>query len=523
MSNIKSFSVTFLDSLLKQHGLKKTWQKILFTHAEDLKFQQILESDEFRGVVGLPSNIIRDLSIGEISVLYEYCVSKMNQKKRKTDGQYFTPDDVSQFMASQSKTFPNGVWLDPCTGVGNLSWHLIASQKNPEKFLSDNLIATDKDELALLIARTLLTISFQKENENLFKSLKNKFIRFDFLSVSDSGEKQLFASSSGIENIPKHDFVIVNPPYLSTKVNTLFETAKSGDLYSYFLENVIKSSKGFISITPQSFTNAKKFDSLRKLLISKFSSLKIFNFDNVPGNIFLGIKFGSTNSNQVNSIRAAITVAEPGEGQQVITTLIRWRSHERKLLFKNLGKFLCNVPLSEEFFPKVGPEYKKLYLEMINLKRLSTLLSSQKTKYPLFIPSAPRYFISALKKPVRRSSQKIIYFSNEIDRDFAYMIINSSLMYWWWRVRDGGMTLSLETIYSLPLPNFSINKKIIDMLELSERKSKVYKQNAGVAQENVKHPKHIIDKLNKLVIPKYSNLVGKLHNNSDLANLLIDK
>jgi hypothetical protein len=51
---------------------------------------------------------------------------------------------------------------------------------------------------------------------------------------------------------------------------------------------------------------------------------------------------------------------------------------------------------------------------------------------------------------------------NNNDLNKAYLLLNSSFMYWWWRVRDGGMTLSFETIKSLPLLDFEIDKKIIN-------------------------------------------------------------
>jgi hypothetical protein len=83
-------------------------------------------------------------------------------------------------MASYSKKFSSGLWLDPCSGIGNLSWHLIAIQDDPEDFLLNNLLLSDKDELALLIARTLLTISFQNKVKDLFVKIEKNFISFDF-------------------------------------------------------------------------------------------------------------------------------------------------------------------------------------------------------------------------------------------------------------------------------------------------------------------------------------------------------
>lgn len=524
MSAIFKFDSKKLDSLLSKYGVKKTWLYLLATHLSTKKeFQYILKSEEFAKAKLLPTNLLEGLSIGEVSILYEYSAAKSNSKSRKSNGQFFTPDDVADFMASYSDQFGSGVWLDPCSGIGNLSWHLVAAQPDPEEFLLNKIILSDKDELALLVARCLLTISFQSKQHLLFNKIKGNFIKFDFLSVSDNGEYDLFSSSKSLDGIPKHDFVIVNPPYLATKIDGRFETSKAGDLYSYFLENIIKSSKGFISITPQSFTNAQKFKSLRKLMLDNFSNLRIFTFDNVPANVFKGIKFGSTNSNQANSIRAAIVIAIPGKGKPLITSLLRWRTSERKYLFKNIERFLSDITLTQEFFPKVSKDYKKLYTEISGAKTLQSIFSPKRTKYPLYIPSAPRYFIPALKKPAKRASQKVLYFPDEENRDYAYMAINSSLLYWWWRVRDGGMTLSLETLLSLPLPEFKINKKIIADLEKSEKTSKVYKQNAGAAQENVKHPKALIDRLNHAVIPEYAKLLSSLHENSELTRLIKQK
>jgi hypothetical protein len=517
---ILSFDSKTLNKVLNQHGLSKAWINILATHLSgNAKFEYILKSKEFKGYKLLESDLLEDLTIGEIGVLYEYSVTQVDRHSRKSNGQFFTPDDVASFMASYGKDFPKGIWLDPCSGIGNLSWHLVATQKDPEHFLINNLKLSDRDSLALLIARTLLTYSFQTKTKKLFHIIESNFLVFDFLSVADPLRVSIFEENSGLGKIPAHDFVIVNPPYLATKIDDRFETARTGDLYAYFLENVIKTSKGFISVTPQSFTNAAKFRSLRQMLLRQYENLTVFNFDNVPANIFKGIKFGSQNTNTSNSIRACIMIAKPGAGKYKISPLLRWRSHERELLFKNIEKTLSEIELQDDFFPKVGKPFKSLYTEVLPLERLSSICSSKPTKYPLYIPSSPRYFIPALMKPVKRASQKTIYFNNEVDRGRAYLLINSSLMYWWWRLRDGGMTLSQETLLSLPMPKFNVNKNLILKLQESEKSSKVYKKNAGVSQENVKHPLELVLKLNQTVAPKFADKLLKLHGNSDIANL----
>jgi hypothetical protein len=519
MSGIHNFDAKTLDRKLDKFGIKKTWVNLLATHLSNkIEFDYILQNNEFKNAKIEDVDLISGLSIGEVGILYEYSVAYCDHESRKINGQFFTPDDVAIFMALQSKSFEDGIWLDPCSGIGNLAWHLISIQEDPEDFLIKRIVLSDKDKLALLIARTLFTVSFQKSKKNLFDVIEKNFLEFDFLSVADNSKPDLFSTSEDLNLIPKHDFVIVNPPYLAIEIDTRFETAKSGDLYAYFLENIIKTSKGFISITPQSFTNARKFGSLRRLLLSNFRNLTIYTFDNVPANVFKGIKFGSKNSNQANSIRASIIVAKPGNGKRRITSLLRWRTSERELLFRNLNRFLSDVTLTEEYFPKVSKEFKDLFKSVTRLETLSTLCSSKPTKFMLFIPSSPRYFIPALKKPVKRASQRTLFFHNENDRDYAYLLLNSSFMYWWWRVRDGGMTISQETLFSLPLLDFKLDKKLITALEKSELENKVYKQNAGEAQENVKHPKVLLNKLNNHVIPDHANLLIGLHENSELLN-----
>ena len=96
-------------------------------------------------------------------------------------------------------------------------------------------------------------------------------------------------------------------------------------------------------------------------------------------------------------------------------------------------------------------------------------------------------------------------------------------MYWWWRVRDGGMTLSFETIKSLPLLDFEIDKKIINKLVKSETSNMVFKMNAGALQENVKHDSALISEINELVAPKYSKLLILTHENSELVQIKTGK
>ena len=164
------------------------------------------------------------------------------------------------------------------------------------------------------------------------------------------------------------------------------------------------------------------------------------------------------------------------------------------MLFDNIDNFL-----SERGFPILYFKWFKGTEKFHLHKRiqLGDILSKEKTEYVLYIPSTPRYFITASKRFLKRSSYFELYFRTERDMNTAYMYINSSLCYWWWRVLDGGMTLSKSTTTSLRIDDIPLNEEIIKKLEAEEETNLVIKMNAGKANENIKHSKETLDELDE--------------------------
>ncbi len=506
-SIINGLPIQDFNLVLDQFGLEKAWYSVLATHLNKLDradLRYILDEKEFKNIEIQNFDFLDGLSVGEISVLYEYSLAYMDRDKRKQEGQYFTPDDVAQVMAKRTLTFPkNKVWIDPCSGVGNLSFWLIKYQDNQEDFLKNNIYLIDRDKLALFIARFILSVNFQKRDTRLFDSIKSRFLVADFL-LSD--------------NLPKHDYAILNPPYVMTEPDARFATSSARYLYAYFLERVIKTSTGFVSITPQTFTNGQKFNSLRNLLLNNFTHLDIYCFDNVPDNIFRGIKFGSKNTNTANSTRAGIIVARQNGNKKIfrITPLLRWRVKERQALLDSVDNFLTELNLREDMFPKVQKDLLPLYdFAKKQEKIIAHFVSPRQTTFRLIVPSTPRYFISALKCEVARTSFKTLYFYNEKEMNTAYLLLNSSYMYWWWRVNDGGMTISEKTLMSLPIINeIAISNNLLTRIELSEKTNRVIKRNAGKDNENVKHDPALVREITESLFPSYASALELVHNNS---------
>lgn len=509
--NPSSIKTMELGSILDRLGIEKTWKSLILTHIKINKksfFDTIGQSKEFRGASILDKDLLAGLSFSEISILYEFSLAHVDKVSRKKSGQYFTPNDVAQFIADKSDQFPPGVWLDPCSGIGNLTYWLTIKQEDPESFILNNMKLLDRDPLALLIARALMAIFFQDKESNLFELLEGNFFVADLLSDIP---------------LPEHDFVIMNPPYVAAILDNRFISAKSRDLYVYCIEKVAKESKGFISITPQSFTNGVKFKDFRDFLINSFDSMDIYTFDNMPDSIFKGVKFGSTNTNISNSTRACVIVISPtmNTGYR-ITPLLRWRTVERSEMLTKASSFLTSFNPNSDVFPKIENSLKGLYDDVMcsnqGYKPLSYFLSKVPTAYSVTVPSSPRYFIPAVRRPLSRVSFKRLYFKTQEDADRLYILLNSSMLYWWWRVNDGGMTLSLKTLTTLPVsPELKINTMLVALLEQSEIDNIVYKQNAGKSNENIKHPRDILLKLNDFANPQYAKELLKTHNNSHLT------
>jgi hypothetical protein len=491
-----------LKTSLGQNGLRKTWVDLLSAHvlASGDNFHYILDDSEFNDFNPDTVDILSGLTVGEIGLFYEFSLAYVDMGSRADQGQYFTPDDVAQFMVSHAKEFTDGVWLDPCSGVGNLSYWLVKSQKDPEKFLRESLILVDRDPLALLIASVIMTTHFQTASTDVFHALRERSVCRDYLDDTP---------------LPAHDFTLMNPPYVGVSQDTRFESFKAGDLYAYFLEKAIKHSSGVIAITPQSFLNAAKFEGLRNTLIGH--GLKIYSFDNVPDTIFKGFKFGSQNTNTSNSTRASITVMDKKSSNTAITPLLRWRAAERSSMFDAAAKMLTDFNPDKSIFPKCGSDLKPLFDVLSAKPSLKTLLSSTPTEWMLTIPSSPRYFTPAVKRNLSRSSAKTIYFKDENSLKKAYILLNSSVFYWWWRVMDGGMTVSLKTIQTLPIPDFKVDESLISLLEASEQNNLVVKMNAGKPNENVKHPVSLVTALNAVVAPDYVDALMETHSNSFIA------
>lgn len=434
--------------------------------------------------------------------MYEAALALEDKKSKKKSGQYYTPKDVSKLMANWLIELDGENVCDVGCGTGNLILAYLENIGNNDAIeLLENkkIYLYDFDKIALTIARYSIALKYG------LKYLDNiNTIYGDFLDKSIT--------------LPNNAKVISNPPY--SKFDKVSDTWSSSliqdttrELYAAFMEKIISSGNRAVIITPYSFLGGNKFKLLREML-SSYNGF-IVAFDNVPGNIFNGRKHGVFNTNTANSVRAAITVVENIRNKRGFRTtpLIRFKNEERnklldsnklkKLLSKkyqisgvNTDKFVrCHLEL-EDCFDK--------WKEMSN----NTLkeLTSEKGKYNLYTPNTCRYFTTASIKKLKRGGYITIKVDSIEKLYYLYCMINSSFVYWWWRIYDGGITYPVGLLNELPV-FFDIltdkdKKEFADLAKemiKQEDKYTITKLNAQEVQENIKFPEEFRQKINEKI------------------------
>lgn len=480
VSKLNNYSLDDYIKDLETYGLECTWAYIceyVLTYGENTDF----------------------LSVKNFGEMYEIGLAIQDKQQKKENGQYYTPDDVAILMCEWFDSLEGQKICDVGCGTGKLILTYLdyVGKERAYKLLNEGrLYLFDIDTVALNICVTSILIKYGKE-------LKDKIheIAGDFMS-------------SKIE-LPKDCKVISNPPYAAIqKTGRYWSNTRvlndSRELYSIFMEKIIRDSLSSVIITPYSFISGSKFYSLRTLL-NQYNG-EIYSFDNVPGNVFCGRKHGIFNTNTSNSVRAAITVVRKNNSDGFrLTPLIRFKSTERKELLqcKMLDSFLSpkrqKISSTNPMYYKCFKELQPLYdciVEKAGGHILAELISNN-GKYILSMPNTCRYFTSAISGKMNRSGQITLHFDNEKKYNFVFCLINSSFAYWHWRLFDGGITYPVSLLLNMPVfyNILSEDDHVFFNGIVTEMSSKadefiIKKNNVGI-QENIKYPRQYRDRINQ--------------------------
>lgn len=480
ISRFKNYSFDYYIEDIEASGLENTWANIceyVLTYGENTDF----------------------LMVKNFGEMYEIGLAIQDKQQKKENGQYFTPDDVAIVMSEWLDSLEGENLCDVGCGTGKLILTYLdyIGKDRALKLLNEGkLYLYDIDAVALKICKTAILLKYGKE-------LKDKIhdISGDFLS-------------SRIQ-LPQNCKVISNPPYAAIQQIGLYwrntrVLNDSQELYSVFMEKIIKDSLSSVIITPYSFISGSKFYSLRTVM-NQYNG-EIYSFDNVPGNIFCGKKHGIFNTNTSNSVRAAITVVRKNNSEGFrLTPLIRFKSAERKNLLQCnvLESFLSperqKISQDKPMYYKCFKELQPLYNRVVEKagKHILAELVSKNGEYILSMPNTCRYFTSATSGKMNRNGQITLHFDDEKKFNYVYCLINSSFAYWHWRLFDGGITYPISLLLKMPViynalseEDHAFFKEVVKEMSKKANDYIVKKKNVGI-QENIKFPRQYRDRINQ--------------------------
>lgn len=465
-------------------GLKKTWHSILSKTLENDFDTELFNVDNY----------------GE---LYEIGLEHENKISKKERGKYYTPKDVAFLMSKWLEPLEGENVCDVGCGTGNLILaylELIGKEKAYTLINDRHLYLYDMDEIALYICKYTIAIKYGKE---LLNKINAKHC--DFLSKK--------------VRLPKKSKVISNPPYykilnIGDDWNITKVVEDSKELYSCFMEKIIKQSDKSVIITPYSFIGSGKFYSLRQVM-NNYNGF-VVSFDNVPGNIFNGRKYGVFNSNKGNSVRAAITVVENKYNKKGFrfSPLIRFKTDERTKMLNN--RYLESLINNRyQLVDSKRKAYYKCHIELMNVldkwecnsdQRMGNIINTR-DGYKIYVPTTCRYFTVGSKKNLNRDGKRIVHVTDKEKYNYVYCMLNSTFTYWYWRLYDGGINCPLTIINSIPIFYNKLTKEqkekindIAEEMQKNEYKYLTYKMNAGKKQENIKFPIEYRNRINKLFL-----------------------
>lgn len=486
-NRLKNYNLNEYIEDVQQNGLDSTWNYIC---------QYVLDSK---------SIIPKFLQIDNFGELYEIGLATQDKFLKKKNGQYFTPDDVAQLMCT---------WLELCNGVAVcdvgcgtgkliLTYLSLIGYENARNLIkSGNLYLYEIDRTALQICKTIIAIKY---GQDISKNIHDNLC--DFLNTEIL--------------LPDNCKVISNPPY--SQISELKHSWccteimwDSKEYYAFFMEKIISQSNSAVILTPFSFISGKKFYSLREFMCREGHG-KIFSFDNVPGNIFSGRKHGVFNTNTANSVRAAITVFNRDSITKgfKVSPLIRFKNNQRNelLIAKKLDSLLPDkyqvINKKNTMFKKIDNQFEEIFNSWVEQSNIlvKDVLSSTETDLMIDMPNTCRYYTTASSKKLNRTGSIILYLTDIDVYNFLYCLINSSFVYLWWRVFDGGITYPKNLLKNVPLPmNMLTNEdklffsQMCQKLKNDEKKYIIKKVNAGVEQENIKFPENYRKEINNRIL-----------------------
>lgn len=461
---------------------------------------------------------------------------KLNEKssKRKKNGVYYTPNDVSEYIIANSfinfidnsinktinyneiyntlinydneklnKILFNSKILDPTCGSGEfllntfiMKYNLLKETKNVDDEnilkITKTLYGNDIDDESTDISkiRLFMYVYSLLENKDYYKKLTkiliNNFTNYDF--VLDSNK---------INN--KFEIVVGNPPYVEYGKYDGKEKLinKYGNIYADVIKNSIDLLKcggilGFI--VPLSYVATTRMSKIREYVTEKCSKQILLSFADRPDCLFSGVH---------QKLNIVIFQKNSNKNKKIyVSNYKHWYKEERKELLNGRDVMISNYNLN--FIPKIGNNIEKSIFDKIFTTNKENLYDIQsKSGKNLYLNMRSCFWIKAFSFNPGSSEYKEFKYENV---DYIICLLNSSLFWLYWTmVSDCWHITSKELKHFRFIDTTNDFEELRKKLEQELEKTKKYVGSKQTEYE-YKHKfcKKIIDKIDD----KLANIYG---------------
>lgn len=320
------------------------------------------------------------------------------------------------------------------------------------------------------------------------------------------------------------DIIIGNPPYGNLlkkeekKILSFYKTIKNSEIAANFVErsiSLLNDDSSFGQIIANSIAINKSTSTCRGLIKKNFEETSMALFNTRPAKIF-----------DDADVRVMIMISHKIKKSYsgIYTTDAIKLTKETKKDFKNLLNFECTAGLelgkekicdgTDVALPKVG--YAEIKEVLNILKQESDIIFSDVIKnngeYSLDLRKSARYWLIALENfPYHNTKIKKLSFSSEVERDFAVIVINSSLFYLFWSTYGNLRDFSDSLFGKFPCPKTEelqehaeeitfIKNQLISCLM---KNYDITAGQAGVGEFNYAKCKNLMDEADNLISKFY--------------------
>lgn len=507
--------------LIDAVGLDAVWRSLGRLIADATTADDVNDADgPFVSIVGAIIADSMDDTVAMTGDLYEYGLAHVNPSLKRELGQYYTPPDVARLMGRNlletigdcEDDVSGSTIIEPSCGCGSLLVPALDEiarngRVSAADIVRDNLVMCDVDDRSVGVCQALLERTFGTSVP------RERVIVGDFLA--DDTAKRIDGLVDG-----DRTYVLMNPPYGRIGDRTRYKgyaTMPCNDMYALFVERCLRY-RGMSAIIPQSFTTSSKFSVLREMLVGQTHGA-VLSYDNVPAPVFCGRKRGIANSNKGNSVRPSVvsvarTGRENGDDNVVrMSPMLRFGVNDRSVAISDEAMAKAwdgRAAKSDEassYLPKVPGVLESVYEWLATQPRVSDLASQDGDDgmRSLWVPATPRYRTCASTRPLHRSSVIRLDFDDDDARMLAYLTMNSSIAYAWWRFHDGGITLTSRLCMDIPVPRVGDNdmpmlrERYLQLVRM-ERDAVTVKTNAGKPNESLDFGQSVIDENTRMLL-----------------------